>query len=325
MQYLEVAGVPVAQSRLVLGTMTFGDTADATVAQRMVDAALDAGITSLDTANGYAQGASEEIVGSLVRGRREKVVLATKAGIYPGDAGGAPLLSATGLRRSLEASLRRLAVDEVDLYYLHQPDRSVPLAETLGTLGDLVREGRVRAIGVSNYAAWQIEEILAVCDAVGAPRPVLAQQLYNVIARRLEDEYAEFALTRGLGTIVYNPLAGGLLTGRHHLGDEPGEGRFGTAAIAAMYRQRYWNAEVFAAVERLAEIAAQTGIGMPELSLRWLLSKPVVSAVLIGGSKVEQVLANIAAAEAGPLPEEVVTMCDDAAAALHGAMPAYNR
>ena len=325
MDYLDIAGVPVAQSRLVLGTMTFGDTADRGVAQRMVDASLAAGITSLDTANGYAGGVSEEIVGSLLKGRRDRVVLATKAGIYPGDADGAPLLSASALRRSLEASLRRLDVDEVDIYYLHAPDRSVPLAETIATLGEFVREGKIRAIGVSNYAAWQVEEILAVCDAVGAPRPVLAQQLYNLVARRLEDEYVEFARTRGVGTIVYNPLAGGLLTGRHSLTDAPGEGRFGTAAVAAMYRDRYWNAEVFAAVERLAEIAAQAGLSMPELSIRWLLSKPVVSAVLIGGSKVEQVHANIAAAEAGPLPEDVMAMCEDAGAALRGAMPAYNR
>jgi aryl-alcohol dehydrogenase-like predicted oxidoreductase len=325
MRYLDIAGVPVQQSRLVLGTMTFGDTVDAGLAQRMVDAALDSGVTSLDTANGYAAGRSEEIIGSLLKGRRDKVVLATKAGIYPGDAGDASLLSADGLRRSLTASLKRLDVDTVDIYYLHMPDRSVPLTETLGTLAEFVREGTVRSIGVSNFSAWQIAEILNVCDQVGAPKPVLAQQLYNLIARRIEDEYTEFALTHRVGTIVYNPLSGGLLTGRHKLSQTPDGGRFGDSNLAQMYRDRYWNQANFDAIDKLTLIASQAGISLPELSLRWLLSKPVVSSVLIGGSKVEQIQANIAAADAGPLPEDVIALCDEVGNALKGPMPAYNR
>lgn len=325
MKFLDIAGVPVKQSQLVLGTMTFGDTADAELSQRIVDAALDAGITSLDTANGYAGTKSEVIVGSLLKGRRDKVVLATKAGIYDGDAGDAPLLSAVGLRRSLEASLQRLGVDDVDIYYLHKPDRSVPLTETLSALADFVREGSVRAIGVSNYSAWQISEILQVCQQVGAPKPVFAQQMYNLIARRLEDEYVEFAVTHGVGTIVYNPLGAGLLTGRYKLSEPPTEGRFGDAAIAAMYRDRYWNKENFDAVDKLALIASQAGIGLPELAMRWLLSKPVVTSVLIGGSKVSQIEANIAAADAGPLPEDVIALCDAVGNELKGPMPAYNR
>jgi aryl-alcohol dehydrogenase-like predicted oxidoreductase len=325
MKYLDLAGVPVQQSQLVLGTMTFGDTVDAGLAQRMVDAALSAGVTSLDTANGYAGGKSEEIVGELLRGRRDKVVLATKAGIYEADAAGAPLLSAQGLRRSLEGSLRRLHVDAIDIYYLHKPDRSVPLTETLSALADFVREGTVRSIGVSNYSAWQIAEILRVCDEVGAPRPVLAQQMYNLIARRLEDEYVEFSLTHGVGTIVYNPLGAGLLTGRYSLTETPTEGRFGSAAIAGMYRDRYWNKENFEAVDKLSQIAGQAGIGLPELAIRWLLSKPVVTSVLIGGSKVEQIEATIAAADKGPLPDDVITACDEAGEPLKGTMPAYNR
>ncbi len=325
MEYLDLTGVPVRQSRLVLGTMTFGDTADADLAQRMVDAALAAGVTSLDTANGYAGGKSEEIVGHLLKGRRDKVVLATKAGIYEGDADGAPLLSATGLRKSLEGSLRRLGVDDIDIYYLHKPDRSVPLSETLSTLADFVREGTVRAIGVSNYSAWQIAEILQICDEVGAPRPVFAQQMYNLIARRLEDEYVEFSMKSGVGTIVYNPLGAGLLTGRYSLDSLPTEGRFGSAAIAGMYRDRYWNKENFEAVDKLSRIAAELGVGLPELAIRWLLSKPVVSSVLIGGSKVEQIEATIAAADRGALPADVVARCDEAGEPLKGTMPAYNR
>jgi aryl-alcohol dehydrogenase-like predicted oxidoreductase len=325
MEYLELAGVPVPLSRLVLGTMTFGDTAELEPARSMVDAAIDAGVTSLDTANGYAGGRSEEIVGALLRGRRDKVVLATKAGIHPGDAGDAALLSAVGLRRSLEASLRRLDVDSVDIYYLHRPDRTVPLSETLSTLADFVREGSVGAIGVSNYSAWQIADILQVGAEVGAPKPVLAQQMYNLIARRLEDEYTEFASTHGVDTIVYNPLGAGLLTGRYSSAQLPAEGRFGSAAIAGAYRDRYWNQRNFEVVDELSTIAAEAGVTLPALAIRWLLSKPVVSSVLIGGSRVEQIEETIAAADAGPLPDDVVARCDRAGEPLRGSMPSYNR
>ena len=188
-----------------------------------------------------------------------------------------------------------------------------------------VKEGKVRAIGVSNFSAWQIGDVFAACDALGTPRPILAQQLYNLVARRIEAEYVEFATTKGLATIVYNPLGGGLLTGRHSFTESPGEGRFGSSALATMYRDRYWNAETFAVIEALGAIASEAGITLPELSLRWLLSKPVVSAVLLGGSKPHQLEANITAAQAGPLPDDVVAACDEAGLALAGSMPGYNR
>lgn len=322
---IDLPGVERPLSQLVLGTMTFGDTVDLETARTMVDTALEAGITSLDTANGYAAGRSEEMLGEILAGRRDAATLATKAGIYPGDAGGEPLLSAAGLRASLEASLRRLRSDHVDIYYLHMPDRSVPIDETVSALGEFVKEGKVRAIGVSNFSAWQISDVFAACDALGAPRPVLAQQLYNLVARRIEAEYVEFATTKGLETIVYNPLGGGLLTGRHTFTQSPGEGRFGTSALSSMYKDRYWNAETFAVIEALGAIATEAGITLPELSLRWLLSKPVVSSVLLGGSKPHQLEANITAAQAGPLPDDVLAACDEAGLAIAGSMPGYNR
>lgn len=322
---IDLPGVERPLSQLVLGTMTFGDTVDLETARTMVDTALEAGITSLDTANGYAAGRSEEMLGEILAGRRDAATLATKAGIYPGDAGGEPLLSAAGLRASLEASLRRLRSDHVDIYYLHMPDRSVPIDETVSALGEFVKEGKVRAIGVSNFSAWQIGDVFAACDALGAPRPVLAQQLYNLVARRIEAEYVEFATTKGLGTIVYNPLGGGLLTGRHTFTQSPGEGRFGTSALSSMYKDRYWNAETFAVIEALGAIATEAGITLPELSLRWLLSKPVVSSVLLGGSKPHQLEANITATQAGPLPDDVLAACDEAGLAIAGSMPGYNR
>ncbi len=159
MQGTFVAGLKLPISQLALGTMTFGDTASAEVADGMLSAALDAGITVVDTANGYAGGATEEILAKLLPGRRDSVILASKAGMPHPDAGGHSPLSAEGLRRSVEGSLRRLATDRLDLFYLHQPDRKAPLEETLAVVGHLIRDGKVGAWGVSNYAAWQIGEV----------------------------------------------------------------------------------------------------------------------------------------------------------------------
>jgi aryl-alcohol dehydrogenase-like predicted oxidoreductase len=310
---------------LVLGTMTFGDTVDADGAAAMVDAALAAGITHIDTANGYAGGESERMLAPLLVGRRDRVTLATKAGIPHPDAGEHSPLSAAGLRASVEGSLSRLGTDHIDLFYLHQPDRAAPLSETLGTVAELVSEGKIGTLGVSNYAAWQIAELNHIADDVGAPRPVAAQQLYNLLARRIEEEYVEFASVTGLTTVVYNPLGGGLLTGRHSFDNNPAEGRFGDSRLAAMYKERYWNAAIFEAIQQLTVIADKAGIALTELALRWLVAKPATGPILLGGSKVEHLHSNIAAVAKGPLDADVVEACDDVGAALRGAMPGYNR
>ncbi|MFD6275295.1 aldo/keto reductase [Streptomyces sp. NPDC060209] len=322
---LELPHVSVPLSRLVLGTMTFGDTADRATAAAMVDAALDAGITGVDTANGYAGGESERILAELLPGRRDQVVLATKAGIPHPDQGEHAPLSSEGLRAALEGSLKRLGTDHVDLFYLHQPDRGTPLAETLAAVAEFVQEGKVLALGVSNFAAWQIAELNRVADEVGAPRPVVAQQLHNLLARRIEEEYTAYAAATGLRTMAYNPLGGGLLTGRHSFEQAPDGGRFGDSALAAMYRERYWNEDLFRAVTDLTRIASDAGLPLTDLALRWLLSQPSTDAMLLGGSKVDHLKANIAAAAAGPLPADVLAACDEIGARLRGPMPAYNR
>jgi aryl-alcohol dehydrogenase-like predicted oxidoreductase len=165
----------------------------------------------------------------------------------------------------------------------------------------------------------------AAADAAGAPRPFVAQQMYNLVARRVEEEYFEFATSTGLATMVYNPLGGGLLTGRHQFGERPEQGRFGDSRLAAMYTERYWSAELFAGIEALAGIAEQAGIGLAELALRWLLGQDRVSSVLLGGSKVAHLQANLAAAEKGPLAADVAAACDEVGARLRGPMPAYHR
>lgn len=315
------AGVPA----MVLGTMTLGDTVDADRAAAIVRAALDHGVNSFDTANGYATGRSETILGDLLAGQRDHVQIATKAGIYPGDAAGHPLLSREGMTRSLEASLARLRTDHVDVFYLHQPDRSVPLHETIAAVGQLMAQGLVRSFGVSNYAAWQIADILTVCDQLSVPRPIVAQQLYNLLARRVEDEYLEFAITHELPTMVYNPLAGGLLAARHVTADLAAAGRFGSSVLAPMYRDRYWNAPTRAAVTALAKIASEHAMTPVELAIRWCLSKPGIASVLLGASQSEHVTANARAVQAGPLPKPLVDACDTLTDPLHGTMPRYNR
>jgi aryl-alcohol dehydrogenase-like predicted oxidoreductase len=312
-------------SGMALGTMTFGDTVDVDGAGLLFDLALDAGITHIDTANGYSAGESERILAKLLAGRRDSVTIATKAGMYPGDAGGNSPLSPKGLRLSIEASLSRLGTDYVDLFYLHQPDRAATLEDTLSTVADLVSEGKIRALGVSNFSAWQIGEVARVADQVGAPRPVVAQQLYNLLARRIEEEYVEYADVTGLITMVYNPLGGGLLTGRHSFSEDPGEGRFGDSRLATMYRERYWNAQIFDAISALFSIADDADLPLTELALRWLRSKPAAGPILLGGSKAPHLQSNIAALGRGPLSEDLVAACDDVGAALRGPMPAYNR
>lgn len=325
METVSLQGMGKPMSQVVLGTMTFGDTADREEAAAMVRTAVDCGVTALDTANGYAAGESEKILGELLAGRHDEVLLATKAGIPHPDAGDQAPLSAEGLRLSLEGSLRRLRMERIDLYYLHKPDRSTPLHETMETLAGFVADGRVGACGVSNFAAWQISDVNAAADRSGCPRPVVAQQLYNVVGRRLEEEYAEFAGVTGLHTVVYNPLAGGLLTGRYRFDAAPGVGRFEGSQVAEMYQHRYWNRQLFEAVGELARIAQQAGISLVELSLRWLLSKPATGSVLIGSSRQDQLVANLDALSRGALEADVVEACDRVGDALRGPMPAYNR
>ncbi|QXQ10072.1 aldo/keto reductase [Paeniglutamicibacter sp. Y32M11] len=312
-------------ANLVLGTMTFGDTADAATSAQILRTALDAGIRHIDTANAYVGGVTEELLATLLDGKRDEVFLASKAGMPHTDAGDDALLSPAALRRSVEGSLKRLNTDRLDLFYLHQPDYSTPLEETLIEVAKLRTEGKILALGVSNFAAWQIAQIQQVAHAVGAPQPIVAQQLYNLVGRRIETEYLPFAAATGVETMVYNPLGGGLLTGQHSFTQRPTGGRFGDSRLAEMYTQRYWDADLFAAIDKLSAIAAEADISLIELSLRWLAYHRQVDALLLGGSKVQQLQANLVAIAAGPLDPELADAASAASASLHGPMPAYNR
>jgi aryl-alcohol dehydrogenase-like predicted oxidoreductase len=309
---------------LILGTMTFGDTADEASAADLVRTALDAGIAWFDTANSYSDGLSEEILGRILAGR-DDVTIATKVGQPQSLVGTDTLLSAAKIRTSVEASLSRLDREHVEILYLHKPDRSTPLDETLSEIAALHSEGKIGALGVSNYAAWQISDVARVAAEVGAPPILVSQQMYSLLARRLEDEYEEYAVTTGLPTVIYNPLAGGLLTGRYTRDADAGSGRFGDARNAKEYRARYWDDRMFSAVESLTAIADGAGIPLAEFALRWTLGRPAVQSVLLGGTRVSHLSDNIAAFRRGPLPADVSAAADAVGEELRGPMPAYNR
>ena len=308
----------------ILGTMTFGDTVDEAMAAKIVAAAFDAGVTWFDTANSYSDGLSEEIIGRVLAGRSD-ITLATKVGQPQSKLGTERLLSAHNVRRSVEASLRRLGRERVELLYLHKPDRLTPISETLSEIAELIRSGKVGQFGISNFSAWQIAEIVTTAREVGAPPPAISQQLYNLVARRLEEEYQEYAATTGLPTAIYNPLAGGLLTGRYSVDSAAGHGRFGDARNASEYRSRYWDERVFAAVGKLGVIADSAGIPLSDFALRWTVGRSVVQSVLLGGSRVSHLRSNLHALARGVLPHDVIEAADAVGAELRGPMPAYNR
>jgi len=325
MDPLNLSGIDRPLAPIVLGTMTFGDSVDERAAAAMIEDFLSTGGTGIDTANGYAGGRSETMLAQLLRGRRDQVVLATKVGIPHPDADGAPPLSVDGIHRCVAGSLRRLGTDHVDLLYLHEPDRTTPIAHTLEAIGNLLTTGTIRAWGVSNFAAWQIAQLRYTAAEQGVPDPVIAQQVYNVVATRLDDEYAEYAHTTKLPTVIYNPLAGGLLTGKHTPDETPGTGRFGASRLGDMYRDRYWNDTIFTAVHALQALAQDTGLPAAELALRWAIGRPVVNAILIGGSRPDNIRTNLTAVSKGPLPTELAEAVTAIATAVRGPMPPYNR
>jgi aryl-alcohol dehydrogenase-like predicted oxidoreductase len=310
-------------SRVALGTMTFGAQTDEPTARSMVDACLDFGVKFFDTANVYNQGASETILGNALRGRRERVVIATKVRGKMGEPPDESGLSRGAIHKAIEASLKRLETDYVDIYYLHQPDYGVPIEETMAAMDELVREGKVRYAAVSNYAAWQIAEIHCVCKSRGFAAPHISQPLYNLLARGIEEEYLPFCKSFEVGVIPYNPLAGGLLTGKQRTAAGPMAGtRFDKNQ---MYLDRYWHADFFAAVEELEIVAREADITLVELSLRWLLAQPLVDSILLGASRIEHLEQNLAASAGPALEAATLEKCDAVWKRLRGITPKYNR
>lgn len=322
MKYNKLPGTSLLVSQISLGTMMFGGQTHEQDSLAILDYAHGAGINFWDTANMYTQGESERIVGKALKGRREDILLATKVFHPMGEKINDQGLSRRAILSAAEASLRRLDTDYIDLYYLHAPDYDTGLEETLETMTGLVRAGKVRYVGISNYAAWQIADVLALCDKRGYVPPVITQNVYNLITRGVETELMPFMKAHNLGMAVYNPFAGGILTGKHQAGKPAGDTRFATNEI---YYQRYWSQENFRAVDRLADIAQKAGISLVELSMKWCLSRPGVVSVISGVSRLSQLEQNIAAAEGDPLGQDTLEACDGVWLSLAGTRFQYNR
>jgi aryl-alcohol dehydrogenase-like predicted oxidoreductase len=301
MEYRQLGRSGLRVSTLTLGTMTFGgrgnfakvgDT-DVAGARRQVDVALDAGVNLIDTADVYSAGASEEIVGEVLEGRRERVLVATKArmpmGSGPNDAG----LSRHHLIASVEDSLRRLRTDHIDLYQVHEWDGRTPLEETLETLDTLVRAGKIRYVGCSNYAGWQLLKALGVSERRGVERFVSQQIHYSLQAREAEYELVPAGLDQGVGILVWSPLAGGLLSGKYRRGAEQPEGRQLSGWGEPPVRDED---ALYDIVDVLVEVAEARGASPAQVALAWLLGRPGVSSVIIGARTDAQLADNLGAA-----------------------------
>ncbi len=290
MRFLGRTGVKVA--RVALGAMSFGGDVDEAEAGRIWRVARDAGVNLVDTADVYNDGRSEEIVGRLMRDERDQIVLATKAYFPTSKDPNARGSSRYHLVRAVEASLRRLATDRVDLYYLHRFDDVTALDETLRAVDDLVRAGKILYPACSNFAAWQVAQALGVAAAKGLAPMVALQPMYNLVKRTAEIELLPMAQSLGVAVIPYSPTGGGLLTGKYGTNKRPDKGRL---IDWKMYETRYANAAFYEIAERFTALAAELGHAPTTLAVAWVASHPAVTSVLVGGRNVAQVEQSLAA------------------------------
>lgn len=322
MMFKKLNGADLNISRLCFGTMTLGKPADQQTSTRMVDQCIQAGINFFDTANMYQLGVAETMLGEALKGRRKNVILASKVRFKMGDAPDQSGLSRKAILRAVEESLKRLQTDYLDIYYLHYPDYDVSIEETLDTLELLVKQGKIRYPATSNYAAWQQTEMLWIAEKKNYKPAVITQPMYNLVARGIEQEWLPMTKHYGLSNIVYNPLAGGLLTGKHRIQTVTPGTRFDNNKL---YQDRYWHKQHFEAVEKLSAIAQKSGRSLISIALNWLLHHTASDCVILGASRPEQLAQNLAACEEGPLPEDVVKACDEVWNEFRGPIPVYNR
>jgi len=282
-------------SAVGLGCNNFGGRIDLDATKKVVHAALDAGITLFDTADMYGnRGGSETQLGQILGARRKDIVLATKFGMQMDDAGVLKGGSRRYIMQAVEASLKRLKTDWIDLYQMHRPDPLTPIEETLRALDDLIRQGKVRYVGCSNKPAWQAVEAVLCARAAGTTAFISCQDEYSLLMREAERELIPAMQAYGLGLLPYYPLASGLLTGKYRRGVEPPpDSRF---AAAPFFRNKHLNDANFVKVEALERFCAERGRTLLELAFSWLASRPVVSSVIAGATKPEQIAANVKAA-----------------------------
>ncbi len=280
--------------RIALGTMNFGKRTPEKEAREILDVAFERGVRLWDTANAYVQGESERIVGRAAKGRRESVYIATKVG-FGTNVGKPEGLSRARITAAIDESLSRLDTDYVDIYYLHVPDHGTPLEESVDAIAELLQKKKMRAWGVSNFASWQILQMMYLADERKIARPVISQQLYNLLIRQLDVEYWKFTKRFPIHTTVYNPLAGGMLTGRHHKDGSTFAGsRFDKNKL---YQGRYTNDVMFDRVAELATIARAAGLSLVELSYAWLAQRSEVGSILVGPGTKSHLLDALSAIE----------------------------
>jgi aryl-alcohol dehydrogenase-like predicted oxidoreductase len=285
-----------------LGCNNFGTRVDLEGTRAVVDAALDTGVTLLDTADVYGnKGGSESFLGEVLEGRRDRVVLATKFGQDMGE-GTKARGSRAYIHKAIDASLQRLRSDVVDLYQYHTPDNVTPFEETFGALNELVRAGKVRYVGHSNLDAAQVEEVDVICREHGYARPVSAQNRYSLLHRDAEEELLPTCERLGIGVLPYFPLASGLLTGKYRRGEQSPEG----TRLAG--RKEVFTDETFDRLEALEEFAKERGLTLLQVAIGGLRAQPAIASVIAGATKPEQVRANVEAAEWEPAPEDLAAL-----------------
>ena len=292
MNYRQLGRTTLKVSPLCMGTMTFGREADRETSVAMFGRCRKAGINFFDCADIYAQGESEKILGELIRGCREEVVVTSKVYYAIGKKFQPVGLSRSYIMSAVEASLKRLGTDRIDIYFLHHFDEQTPLEETLGALDDLVRQGKIRFAGASNFAAWQIEKALGISAGQAWARFECIQPMYNLVKRQAEVEIFPMALAEELGVITYNPLGGGLLTGKYGEERPSATGRLSTDDV---YQRRYGDRWMHESVRSFVRLAKEHGIDPVPLAVSWVAHHPAVTAPIIGARNLEQLEASLGA------------------------------
>ena len=319
MQYRRLGRHGLEVPPLCLGTMTFGYQVDEAASLTILDAAYERGLTFLDTADAYPLGGSLETVGTTEailgrwmtsRGNRDRIILASKCFAPMRRGPNARGLSRAHIIEAVEASLTRLQTDHIDLYQAHGFDSHTPIEETLKAFDDLIRAGKVRYIGCSNYPAWRLGQALAAADRLGLTRYQSLQPRYNLLYREIETELLPLARAEGLGVITYNPLAGGLLSGKYDRNAGLQEHtRFTLGSAAERYQTRYWHAPYFDAVDALARAVAERDVSMVAVAVAWVLRQAGITSAIIGVSRAEQLDANLAALEVD-FDDALIEACD---------------
>lgn len=319
MKHVTFGGTGLRVSALCLGTMTFGLQCDEATSNAIMDRAAEGGIDFFDTADVYplggglgTAGRTEEIVGAWLKGKRHDFIVTTKCagsmGRKPWDQG----MSRKHVLDAIDQSLRRLATDYVDLYQLHRYDPHTPIDEVLEALDTVVRSGKARYVGVSNWPAHRIARAIGRGETRNLVRIASAQPRYNLLFRAYERDLLPMCAEERIAVIPYNPLAGGMLTGKHDGAAPPPAGsRFTLGEAGPRYQERYWNRREFETIEALKPAAAEAGMSMTRMAMRWVLSNPAITAPIVGASRPEQLVDSLAAAAEGPLPADLKARLDD--------------